>query len=87
MSIQINIESTHDRVYGNNKAQRQIPYRTRLISWVNAREWHASYTGHRRPRLLARGDRHCRVHPQFFLQSFIGRQNIIPFPHHEQELL
>ena len=60
---------------------------TELVSWVNAREWHPCYTGHRRPRLLACRNHHGRVHPQFFLQRFIGRQDIVPFSHHKQELL
>jgi len=40
---------------------------TELILWVNAREWHASYTSHRRPRLLVCGDRYGSIHPQFIL--------------------
>lgn len=68
-------------------AKHNNRFHTELASWIKAREWHAGYTGHRRSRLLACGDHHGCVHPQFFLQSFIGRQDIVPFSHHEQELL
>lgn len=37
---------------------------TELVLWVSAREWHAGYAGHHRPRLLVCGDCHGRVHPQ-----------------------
>ena len=54
--------SIYEGVYtGTNRSY------TEIASWVDTREWHASYTGHRRPRLLACGDRDCRVHPQLLL--------------------
>ena len=82
IGVQINIESTYKGVLWYQESTTTSSTPNSPHGLVLESGWHTGYAGHRRPWLLTCGDRHSRVHPQLFLQSFTRCQGTVSFSRH-----